>query len=75
MVWSQLLDLDEAGRSKPWGGKRPPCHLSENMKDTCNFKSKHLNEVHKTNKKYNCKSKMALYLIECEICGEQYTGR
>ena len=44
------------------------------MKDTCAFKSKHLNEVHKINKKYNCNSKMAVYLIECEICGEQYTG-
>ena len=44
------------------------------MKDTCTFKSKHLNEVHKINKEYNCNSKMAVYLIECEICGEQYTG-
>ena len=44
------------------------------MKDTCTFQSKHLNEVHKINKKYNCKSKMTVYLIECEICGEQYTG-
>ena len=70
LVRSQLPDLDEVGRSKPCGGKRPPCHLCENMKDTCTFKSKHLNEVHKTNKKYSCNSKM----IECEICGEQYTG-
>ena len=54
--------------------KRPPCHLSENMKDTCAFKSKHLNEVHKINKNYNCNSKMAVYLIKCQICGEQYTG-
>ena len=23
---------------------------------------------------YNCNSKMAVCLIECEICGEQYTG-
>ena len=44
------------------------------MKDTCTFKSKHLNEVHKVNKKYNCNSKMAVYSIECEICGGQYTG-
>ena len=44
------------------------------MKDTCTFKSKHLNEVQKINKEYNCNSKMAAYLIECEICGEQYTG-
>ena len=44
------------------------------MKNTCNFQSKHLNEAHKINKKYNCNSKMAVYLIECEISGEQYTG-
>ena len=44
------------------------------MKDKCTFKSKHLNKVHKINKKYNCNSKVAVYLIECEICGEQYTG-
>ena len=44
------------------------------MKDTCTFKSKHLNEAHKINKKYNCNSKMTVYLTECEICGEQYTG-
>ena len=74
LVTSQLPELDELGRSKLCGGKRPPCHLCENMKDTCTFKSKHLNEIHKINKKYNCNSKMAVYLIECEICGEQYTG-
>ena len=74
LVRSQLPDLDEVGRSKPCGGKRPPCHLCENMKDTCTFKSKHLNEVHKINKKYNCNSKIAVYLIECEICGDQYTA-
>ena len=44
------------------------------MKDTCTCKSKHLNEVRKINKKYNCDSKMAVYLIEREISGEQYTG-
>ena len=30
--------------------------------------------IHKINKNYNCNSKMAVYLIECKICGEQYTG-
>ena len=74
LVRSQLPDLDEVGRSKPYGGKRPPSHLSENMKDTCTFQNKHLNEVHKIYKKYKCNSKMAVYLIEYEICGEQYTG-
>ena len=45
LVKSQLPDLDEVGRSKQAGGKRLPCHLCENMKDTCTFKNKHLNEV------------------------------
>ena len=51
--------------------KRDLCHLCENMKDTCTFKSEHLDEVYKTNTKYNCNSRMAVYLIECQICGEQ----
>ena len=71
LVRSQLPGLDEVGRPKPCGGKRPPCHLCENIKYTCNFKTKHLYEIHKINKKYNCNSEMAIYLIECKICGEQ----
>ena len=72
LIRSQLRDLDEIGRSV--GRKIPPFHLWENMKDTCTFKSKHINEVHEINRKYNCNSKMTVYLIECEMCGEQYTG-
>ena len=30
--------------------EKPPCHLCENMKDTCTFKGKHLNEVHNQQK-------------------------
>ena len=37
LVRSQLPNLDQVGRSKPCGGKRPPCHLCKNMKDTCTF--------------------------------------
>ena len=74
LVRSQLPDFDEVGRSKPYAGKKPPCHLCENMKDTYTFKSKQLNEIHKINKEYNCNSKMAVYFIECEICAQQYTG-
>ena len=39
------------------------------------FNSKHINEVHEINRKYNCNSKMTVCFIECEMCGEQYTGR
>ena len=44
------------------------------MKDRCTFKSKHLDEIHKINKKDNCNSKMAVYLIECQIWDEKYAG-
>ena len=46
LVGLQLPDLHELGRSKLCGEKRPPCHLCENIKDTCTFKSKHLEEIH-----------------------------
>ena len=59
---------DPPSDSPPHYGK--PC-LCENMKDTCTFKSKHLDEIHKINKKYNCNSKMTVYLMECQICAEQ----
>ena len=44
------------------------------MKDKETFKSKHLDEINKINKKYKCNSKMAAYLIDCKMCVEQYTG-
>ena len=34
---------------------------------------RYFNEVYKINNDYNCYSKMAVYLIECQVCGEQYT--
>ena len=74
LVRSQLPDIEETGMSKSGGGKRIPCHLCKNMKNTCAFKSKHFNEAYKINNDYNCNSKMAVYLIECRVCGEQYTG-
>ena len=64
LVTSQSPDLYEVDRSIPCGGKKPPRHLCENMNKTYTFKSKHLDEVHKMNKKYNCNSKMTVYFIE-----------
>ena len=64
LVRSQLRDIEKTGKSEPCGGKRPPCLLCKNMKNTCTFKSKHFNEVYEINNDYNCNSKMAVYLIE-----------
>ena len=60
--------------SKLCGGKKPPSHSCKKIKDTCTFKSKHLDEIHKINKKNNCNSKMAVYLVEYQKGGNQYTG-
>ena len=37
------------------------------MKNTCTFKSKHLNEVHKINKKYNCNSKIEVNVVSNKL--------
>ena len=69
-----LPDINEVGRCEPCGGKRPPCQLCSNMKNTSTFKSKHSNEVYQIKKNFNCNSKMVVCLIECRICGKQYNG-
>ena len=71
LVSLQLPDLDDVGRSKPFRGKIISCHLCNYKKDKCTFKSNHLDGIHTINKKYNCNSKMAVYLTECQICGEK----
>ena len=43
LVRAALPNINEVGRCKPCGGKRPPCQLCCNMKNTSTFKSKHSN--------------------------------
>ena len=50
-----LPDVSEVARCEPCGGKRPPCQLCSNTKNTSIFKSKHSNEVYQIKKKFNCK--------------------
>ena len=59
--------------SKPCGGKRPCC-LCKSMADTYTFKSKRFDEAYKINNDYNCNSKMSIYLIECQVYGQQCIG-
>ena len=47
LVRSQLPHSDEVVRSKPCGGKIPPCHLPETRKYICTFNSKHLDGIYK----------------------------
>ena len=67
-----LLDINEVGRWEPYGKKKkPPCLLCDN---TLTFNSKHLDEVYQIKKKFNCNSKMVVYLIDGRVCGKQYNG-
>ena len=74
LVRVTLPDINEVGRYEPCGGKRPPCQLCNNMKNTSTFESKHSNEVYQTKKNFNFNSKMVVYLIECRVCRKQYNG-
>ena len=74
LVRAALPDVNEAGRCEPCGRKRPPCQLCSNMKTTSTFKSKDSNEVYQLKKKFNCNTKIIVYLIKCRICGKQYNG-
>ena len=74
LVRAALPDINEVGRCEPCGGKRCPCQLCSNMKNTGTFKSKHSNEVYQIMKNFNCNFKMVVYLIECSICRKQYNG-
>ena len=58
LVRAALPDINEVGRCEPCGGKRPPCQLCSNMKNTSTFKSKHSNKVYQIKKNFNCNSKM-----------------
>ena len=74
LVTAALPDINEVGRCEPSGGKRPPCQLCSNMKNTITFKSKHSSKVYQIKKNFNCNSRMVVYLIQCRVCGKQYNG-
>ena len=74
LVRAALPDINEVGRCEACGGKRSPCQLCSNMKNTNTFKSKHSNEVYQIKKNFNCNFKMVVYLIECRVYGKQYNG-
>ena len=67
-----LSDISEEDRCEPCGGKRSPCRLCSNMKNTSTFKGKYSNEVYQIKEKFNCNFKMVVNLIECSVCRKQY---
>ena len=70
LVRAVLPDINEVNICGPSDGKRPPCQLCSNMKNTSIFKIKHSNNVHQIKKNFNSNSKMVVYLTEYTICGK-----
>ena len=70
LVRAALPDINEVGRFELCGGKRPPCQLCSNMKNTSTFKSKHSRKVYQKKKNFSCDSKIVICLIECRVCGK-----
>ena len=67
-----LPDISEDDRCAPCGGKISPCQLCSNMKNTSTFKGIYSNEVYQIKKKFNCNSKMVVYLVN-EMFAESNT--
>ena len=57
LVRATVPYISEIGRCKPCAGKRPPCELCSNMRNTSSLKSKHSHEVYQIKKKFTCNSK------------------
>ena len=74
MMRAALPDINGVGRCEPCSGRRPPCQLCSNMKNTSTFKSKNSNEVHQIQSNFNCNSKMVVYLIDAGFAEKQYSG-
>ena len=74
LVRAALPEINEIDICEPCGGKRPPCQLCSNMRNTSIFKNKHSSKVYQTKKNFSCNSKKVVYLIECRICRKQYNG-
>ena len=67
-----LPDISEEDRCELCGGKRSSCQSCSNMKNTSTFKGKYSNEVYQIKKKFNCNSKMVVYLVN-EMFAESNT--
>ena len=74
LVKSVLPKIDVADNSGPCGGKRAPCELCKLMKKASTFKKRSSDDTYHIRQALNCKSKNAVYLIECNQCWKQYTG-
>ena len=78
MVGEALNDIDDkpTGCYKhDHGGRGRKCALCPRMKEGNRFKSNFTGLSYKIRHNFTCKSKYVVYLIMCNNCGKQYTGK
>ena len=59
----------------PHGPRGRRCELCPKLKEGAVFKSNYTGLSYKIRHHLTCKSRYVVYLITCEHCGKQYTGK
>jgi hypothetical protein len=73
---SDCSDLEPAGCYRhQHGGRGRKCMLCPRMKEGPNFQSSYTGLAYKIRHHFTCKSKYVVYLITCDKCLKQYTGK
>ena len=67
LVRATLADVNEADRCEPCDGKRPPCQLCSDMKNTSTFKSNQSNKVYHIKKTFTIILKWWWQSFELEL--------
>ena len=57
------------------GGRGRKCLLCPRLKEGDSFSSNFTGQTYKIRHHLTCKSKYVVYLITCDKCGKQYTGK
>ena len=57
------------------GARGRRCELCPRIKEGVNFRSNFTGKTYKIRHNLTCKSKYCVYLITCEKCSKQYTGK
>ena len=57
------------------GGRGRKCMLCPRLKEGQHFRSTYTGLTYKIRHHLNCKSRFVVYLITCQVCGKQYTGK
>ncbi len=75
LPYRDLSDIENGCYRHPHGIRGRRCQLCPRLKEGVSFKSNYTGLTYKMRHRFTCKSKYCVYLITCEKCGKQYTGK